>query len=152
MQSRIRTIGALAAVSLLVPALGQADRPPGLALTPSVNGSYAFGAVAPCRTATQTFTLTNSGGSASAALSFELTGSTAFTITADSCTPGSLGPGKACSVTVVYTPSGAGQSDAATLTTDGKKDAAAASLALTGNGGGHRPGHWGHTPLVARGG
>src|SRR6266542_3552007 len=147
MQRLNRTIGALAAaVALLMPAAGQAEGEPALAFTPSTNGAYDYGTVVVCQTASQTFTLTNSGGSATAALTVALTGSAAFTKTADACTATSLGPGKSCSVTVVYSPTAAGQSDTATLTASGRKAAATTSLTLTGTGSGPRHIYWGHSP------
>src|SRR5881397_48266 len=111
MKRLIQTVGALAAVALLVPAAGQAGGAPALGFTPSTNGAYDYGTVVVCQTASRTFTLTNSGGSATAALTVALTGSAAFTKTADACTATSLGPGKSCSVTVTYSPAAAGQSD-----------------------------------------
>ena len=147
---RLVLIGAIVALALLVPAAGRAVQLPVLGFTPSTNGAFDYGTVVVGQTAPQTFTLTNSGGSASASLTIALTGSAAFTKTADTCTPGSLGPGKSCSVTVVYSPTAAGQSDSATLTAKGKKAAAAASLTLTGTGGTLRHIYWGHSPLVPR--
>src|SRR6266545_586956 len=149
MQRLNRTIGALAAaVALLMPAAGQAEGEPSLAFTPSTNGAYDYGTVVVCQTASQTFTLTNSGGSATAALTVALTGSAAFTKTADACTATSLGPGKSCSVTVVYSPTAAGQSDTATLAASGRKAAASTSLTLTGTGGGPLHIYWGHSPFL----
>ncbi len=149
MNRLIRTAGALAAaVLILVPASGQADGGPSLAFTPSTNGAYDFGMVVACQTASQTFTLTNSGGSASAALTVALTGSAAFTKIADSCTEHSLGPGKSCSVTVAYSPTAAGQGDSATLAASGRKAAASTSLSLTGTGAGPLHIYWGHSPLM----
>lgn len=120
----------LAAVVLLVPLAGLAGGAPVLAWSPSSNGSYDYGVVSPGQTASQTFTLTNSGGSATAVLSISLTGSTAFTSTADTCTATSLGPRKSCSVTVRYAPTTGGESDTATLIAASKK--AGASVTLTG--------------------
>src|SRR6266511_2364412 len=151
MQRLVRTVGALAvAVALLVPAAGQADGEPALAFTPSTNGAYDYCTVVVGQTASQTFTLTNSGGSATAALTVALTGSAAFAKTADACTATSLGPGKSCSVTVVYSPTVVGQSDTATLTASGRKAAAATSLTLTGTGSGPRHIYWGHSPLAPK--
>ncbi len=91
--------------------------------------SYDYGTVDPGTTSSQTFTLTNWGGRGSGPVPVTLTGSPAFAITDDGCN-GGLGPGKSCTVTVAYAPTGAGQADAATLLVDGKQ--ATASLALTG--------------------
>jgi hypothetical protein len=87
--------------------------------------------VADGSTTPQTFTLANSGGSASAALTVTITGP-AFTLLADTCTGISLGPRKSCTVTVDYTPDAGGGTDAGTLTAVGVKTAAVASLKLSG--------------------
>ncbi len=134
MKIRIRTITALAmSVSLLAPAAGYAGQEPELAFTPSTNGVYDYGTVDVGQTPSQTFTLTNSGGSASGALTVGLTGSAAFTKTADACTGTSLGPGKSCAVTIVFSPTSAG-SYTATLTATGRKTGVITSLMLTGTG------------------
>ena len=127
---------AAAAAALLVPAAGQAASTPA-ALAWSEGGStltpYSYGTLDAGATASQTFTLTNSGGRASAALTVALTGSSAFSISSDSCTATSLGPAKSCQVTVAYSPSAAGASDGATLTVTGMQ-APATSLNLAGSG------------------
>lgn len=123
-----------AAVALLVSAAGAASASgsPALNWTPATSpGTYSYGSLAAGQTASQVFTLTNSGGSASSALKISLTGSAAFTITADTCTATSLGPKKSCYVTVSYAPATPGQADTATLTAASNK-AATASLTLTG--------------------
>jgi hypothetical protein len=102
-----------------------------LAFSPAANGVHDFG-VDVGRTASQTFTLTNSGRSATGALTIALTGSPAFHTTVDSCTAVSLGPGRSCSVTVGYTATSAGQHDTAMLVATGRKPAARSSLTLTG--------------------
>jgi alpha-tubulin suppressor-like RCC1 family protein len=81
----------------------------------------------------QTFTLTNSGGRATAVLTIALAGA-GFTKTADSCRGTSLGPRKSCSVTVRYSPTGAPAGDRATLTATGRRTGFEASLALDGAG------------------
>jgi hypothetical protein len=83
--------------------------------------SYSFGTVngTAGQTASQTFVLENSGGSATAALTISLTGSPAFTETG-TC-QGSLGPGKSCAVTVTYAPTADPETDQATLTATGQK-------------------------------
>jgi hypothetical protein len=123
-------------LTVLAPTTGQAGGAPALAWSPSTNGSFDYGAVSPGQTASQTFTLTNSGGSASGMLTAALSGSTALTKTADGCTGTSLGPGKSCAVTVQYAPTTAGQTDTGTLAASGKKVAASASITLTGSGAG----------------
>jgi len=124
-------VGPLVAVTLLLAASGaQAARSPALAWSPA---SHDYGTLDAGTTGSQDFTLSNSGGSASGALTIELSGSAAFSITSDGCTDTSLGPAKSCSVTVEYAPTTGGQSDAATLTASGKKPATvAASVTLTG--------------------
>ena len=105
---------------------------PVLAWSPS---SFDFGTLAPgAASAPQAFTLKNTGGSASSALTITVT-SPAFTITADQCTGKSLGPGKSCTVKVTYTaPTTAGQSQA-TLAATSNKPAATARVTLTGMSG-----------------
>jgi hypothetical protein len=116
-------------LGLLVPSAGQAARLPATAFSPS---SYDYGTIDSGTTASKTFTLRNSGGSATGALSVSLMGSSAFSVTADTCTARSLGPRKSCSVTVQYAPTIAGASDSATLRASGKKSAAVATASLTG--------------------
>ena len=132
---RIIVAAVAATVALLVPVAGQAGGAPALAWSPATNGTYDYGAVSPGQTASQTFTLTNSGGSATGMLTVALSGSTAFSITSDVCTGTALGKRKSCAVTVQYAPTTAGQSDTATLTASGKKPPpASASITLTGSG------------------
>jgi Cep192 domain 4 len=128
-------LAALAAV-LLAPAAGQASRSPSLAWSPTTSaGTFDYGAVDVGQTASQDFTLTNSGGSASGALTIALSGSSAFSITSDACTATALGPNKSCALTVEYAPTTAGQTDTATLTATGKKPGTvSASITLTGSG------------------
>ena len=131
MKKRIITV-IVAAAALLAPAAGQAGGAPAIAWSPTTSGgTYNYGAVNVGQTATQTFTLTNSGGRATGTLVVALSGSAAFTITADGCTARSLGPRKSCTVTVQYAPT-VGGSDTATLTATGEH--ASASLTLTGSG------------------
>jgi centrosomal CEP192-like protein/low-density lipoprotein receptor class B len=135
-----RFVGVLLATAVLLVAVpaGQAGSPPALAFTPS---SYHYGTVTVGQTASQTFTLRNNGGTGTGALSVALTGSSAFTKTADTCSATSLGPRKSCSVTVTYTPSTAG-SDSATLSASSKKPAASASVVLSGQGAAARHVYW----------
>lgn len=106
--------------------------PPSLDWTPSTAGGFDFGLLGVGKTATQTFTLTNSGGSASAALTITLSDAPGLSITEDNCSGTSLGPGKSCTVDVEYAPTTSGPSSA-TLNASGKKAAAKADLALTGS-------------------
>ncbi len=119
---------------LLLPTAGQAGGAPAIAWSPS--GTYGYGAVTPGQTASNTFTLKNSGGSATGMLSVSLSGSSAFSITSNACSGTALGKGKSCAVTVQYAPTTAGESDTATLTATGKKPPGRASVTLTGSGGG----------------
>lgn len=123
---------AAATLAMVVAGVGQAGGPPSLAWSPSTGGSFDYGVVAVGHDSSQTFTLTNSGGSASAKLTIALSGSASFTITADNCR--SLGPGKSCSATVSYAPTASAGPETATLSANGKKDSATADLTLTGRG------------------
>jgi len=122
---------ACAAAVLVVAIGGQAGRSPSLAWSPE--GSFGFGLVAVGDTVSQTFTLTNSGGSASAALKIDLSGPASFTISDDGCTGTSLGPNKSCTVDVVYSPTTSGPSFTATLGAQGVKADAHASASLSGS-------------------
>jgi len=82
-----------------------------LTFTPA---SYTAGLIASGTTATQTCTLTNTGGKASGALKVTLPGSGAFTKTAGTCAGRSLGPGTSCSITVRCAPASNGENDTAT--------------------------------------
>ena len=119
----------VAALALLAPAVGQAASRPAIAFNPSSND---YGTIDANTTASQTFTLRNSGGKATSALKVTLTGSSAFLVTADGCTGTSLGPRKSCSVTVQYKPTAVGSTDSATLTASSKKPPPTASALLTG--------------------
>jgi hypothetical protein len=135
MRRFLRAGVAAVAVAATLPAAAAAQavtQAPVLGFTPTANGVHDYGAVDVGQTASQTFTLTNSGGSATGALTIALAGAPAFDKTADSCTETSLGPRKSCSVTVEYAPTSAGQGDTAMLTATGKKPAATSSLTLTG--------------------
>ena len=136
MRGMTRIIGVSAACGALLLALataGQAKRYPSLSWSPSTSGGFDYGLLGVGHTASQTFTLTNSGGSASAALEITLSGPAAFTITEDTCSETSLGPDKSCAVTVEYAPTASGASGPATLNATGKKEAATADLTLAGS-------------------
>jgi Cep192 domain 4 len=119
----------LVVLAVLVPTASGAS-PPSLTSNPA---SWDFGTIDANTTASKTFVFTNGGGTATRSLVAALTGSSAFSITANSCTATSLGPKKSCSITVQYAPTTAGQSDSGTLTLTGKKPPASASVALTGS-------------------
>jgi hypothetical protein len=119
---------------LVVAATGFAGGPPSLGWSPSSGGGFDYGSVQVGKDSSQTFTLENSGGSASAAITATLTGSSSFSITDDSCTGTSNGPGKSCTVTVDYAPTASAGTETATLNAKGRKAAADANITLTGRG------------------
>jgi centrosomal CEP192-like protein len=126
-------VGVLTAVAVLAGAgtAAASPRAASLAFTPA---PYNYGQVPTGKTASRTFTLANTGGTATGKLRVRLTGPTAFTITGDTCRH-TLKPGKTCTVTVRFAPTSAA-SLTATLSAAGKKHGAAATDALTGSGGG----------------
>lgn len=125
-----------AGIVLLAPAaVGAKSSAPSLAWSPTTStGTFDYGTVTAGGTPSQAFALKNSGGVASSALAVSLTGSSAFTVTANACTAVSLGPNKTCGLTVRYSPSAAGATDTAILTATSKKPAASASITLKGAG------------------
>jgi len=134
---RATVAAAAATLALLVPEAAQAGGPPAIAWSPTTSGgTFDHGAIVVGETASQAFTLTNTGGSATARLSISLSGSEAFSITSDACTGTSIGKRKSCAVTVEYAPTTVGQSDTATLSASGKKAAARASITHIGSGAG----------------
>ena len=76
-------------------------RSPVLAFTPA---PYSYGQVTAGQAASQTFTLANTGGQATGALTVTLAGPAAFTATGGTCTGTSLAPGGSCTVTVRFAP------------------------------------------------
>lgn len=129
-------IGAAAVVIGSAAGIASAGSPPAPAWSgPDVSaGSFDYGSVNAGTTVTPptTFTLTNNGGSATAALTVTVTG-TAFALENDHCTGTSLGPRKSCTVQVAYTASTPGGStDTGTLTAKGVKAGATATLELQG--------------------
>ena len=120
-------------VVLLIPAAGLASTAggPALILSPTTStGTYNYGTLDAGQTASQTFTITNSGGTATAALSISLTSSSAITKIGDTCSGVKLKPNTSCNVTIRYAPATAGQNDSATLTAASSKPSATVSLAL----------------------
>jgi hypothetical protein len=108
-----------AAAVLLGPAAGvaRAGTAPVLTWSPTTSvHAYSYRALNPGETASQVFTLTNSGSPASTAVKLTLTGPAAFTLTADYCSGKRLGAGASCTVTVRYTPASYGEIDTALLT------------------------------------
>jgi hypothetical protein len=124
---------AIAAVAVGAATAAAASTGPVLSWAPATAGVYSYGTPPGGQAVAETFTLTNSGGSASSALTVTLAGSAAFTKTADTCTGTSLGPRKTCTVAVTYTaPQVPGQASQATLTATSNKSAGTANLALNG--------------------
>ena len=129
---RVAAAGAaamLTAAVLVAPGIAAAaSAAPALSFSPA---PFNYGQVTVRQPASQTFSLANSGRSATGRLTVTLTGSAAFTITGNTCK--SLAPGKTCRVTVRFTPV-TSATVTATLTVAGKKHAAHAVDALTGTG------------------
>jgi uncharacterized protein DUF5050/centrosomal CEP192-like protein len=143
MNGRIRRAGVMAgaAAVLLGSAVGvaSADSVPALSWAPTTSsGADNYGTVTVGQTASQTFTLTSSGGAG--ALTIKVTGSAAFSLATDGCSGTTLNPGTLCRVTVTYAPATGTATDSATLTATATKPAASASLALTGTGAKASPG------------
>jgi len=130
--TRRAAVAAGAAVVVLgagaVPAAA-GPRPAALAFRPA---PFDYGQVAVGQRSARAFTLANTGGRASGAVTVRLSGPRAFRITGDTCR-GSLAPGKACMVRVRFAPARAG-AVAATLRVVSKNGAAVASDALAGTG------------------
>jgi Domain of unknown function (DUF5050)/Abnormal spindle-like microcephaly-assoc'd, ASPM-SPD-2-Hydin len=88
------------------------DNPQLMVVPPTLLGfapsSYDYGQVTIGQTASQAFTLTNSGGQASGPLTVTLEGPAAFTTTSDGCGATSLGPGQSCTVNVRFAPTSPG--------------------------------------------
>jgi hypothetical protein len=133
---RLVSVAFVAMLGLVVgaPMVAQAGSAPVLGWTPQTSSSpstFNFGAVSASGTS-QTFTLKNSGGSATSALKLSpIASSSGFSISSDHCTALSLGPKKTCTVQITYTPTGAA-SDQATLTAMSKKPAATGQIILQG--------------------
>ena len=81
--------------------------------------------------ASQTFTLSNTGGRSSGMITVTLSGSPVFTIIADGCTGKALRANKSCEVTVEYPPIDT-NGDAGMLTATGRRSSA--MMSLNGNG------------------
>jgi hypothetical protein len=103
--------------------------------------SRDFGTLAPGRSATQLFEVSNTGDRATSALSVMLQANGAFGIApgADRCSGLSLGKGRRCTVTVTFAPAQDGNFTG-TLTVSSRTPAGAIAVAtLTGIGDGTRP-------------
>jgi hypothetical protein len=133
---RLVSVAFVAMLGLVVgaPLAAQAGSAPVLGWTPQTSSSpstFNFMAVSASGTS-QTFTLKNSGGSATSALKISLSpSSSGFSIAQNHCTMLSIGPKKTCTVQINYTPTGAA-SDTATLTAMSKKPAATGQIILQG--------------------
>ncbi len=125
----VAAVAALALVGLPTGVASAAAGPAALAFQPA---PYDFGQVSVGERPERTFTLVNTGGRASGALTFRVSGSAAFTIIADTCPP-SLGPGKTCAVSVRFAPTATGTVTAA-LTAANKRQSVIATAPLTGTG------------------
>lgn len=91
---------------------------------------YDFGSVPVGQMPSQTFTLSNTGGTSSGMITVTLSGSPVFTIIADGCTGRALRANKSCTVTVQY-PTINTNGDTGTLAATGKRSSA--SMPLYGN-------------------
>ena len=103
---------------------------PQLAFVPA---PFSYGRVSTGQAAAQEFTLFNSGEAATGPLAVTVSGSAEFTITSDTCTSTSLGPGQRCLVTVRFTPASAAPATA-TLIAASQEPTASATDALSGTG------------------
>lgn len=122
--------GVVVSVALMAAPSWASSASPSLVWSPTTSsGIYNYGTLKAGESKEVTFTLENSGGKASGALTITPPGGSAFTTT-DNCTGKSLGPGKSCAVTVKYAPTASGESDSATLTATGIT--ASASITLEG--------------------
>jgi hypothetical protein len=121
------------ATSIVVAAKPAPPTAASIAWSPATAVAFGFGEVEVGASASQAFTLLNTGGKATRALAISLTGSTDFAITANTCAGTALGPGKACAVTIRYQPTAPG-ADAAELKATGTKPNVSAALALSGTG------------------
>jgi hypothetical protein len=122
----------LAAAALSVGAGAAAAKPGAPALTFSP-APFDYGQVTTGQTASQTFTLANTGTKATGKLRVTLTGSGAFTVTGGTCGAKGLKPGATCTVVVQFAPASTGTATA-TLAAAGKKQAVTAADVLTGTG------------------
>ena len=118
----------LAGVGVLAPS-AQAAGSPFISFSPLLAG---FGQTPAGATTSKTFTLKNSGKASTGALSIALTGTSAFSISADPCAGMSLAAGGSCTVTVAYSPLTSGRIDVAVLTAHNPNFSAVAAAGLGG--------------------
>jgi len=124
---------ATAALAFLGVPVGVASAAAGPAVLAFEPTTHDYGPVPERQYTEQKFTLANTGGRASSRLTVTLSGAAAFTVTQDTCTERSLGPGKTCAVTVRFTPTAVAPVTA-TLTVVATHRADPASAQLTGRG------------------
>ena len=125
-------VAAAAGLALVGLPAGVASAAAGPAVLAFQPAPYDFGQVSVGERPEQTFSLGNTGGRASGALTFRVSGSAAFTIITDTCPP-SLGPGRSCAVSVRFAPTATGTVEA-TLTAANKRQTVTATDPLTGTG------------------
>lgn len=137
MRAAFVVFGSLAIVALTA-APSWAGGAASLGWSPLKPGGNNYGTVEGGSSKSETFTLTNAGGKASASLTVKVTNSkgTSFSITSDGCSGRSLGPRKSCSVTVRFAPATNGESDSATLQATAHQGSA--SIALHGSSAGSK--------------
>ncbi len=123
-RARVAVILVVGALAFILPATARAGDPPAMAFSPT----FWATAVHSGTSTTRDFTLTNSGGNATGALTLTISLSGPFTISVDGCTGVSLGPGKSCKVTVQYAPVTAGITRAELTARSKKYGFSAASL------------------------
>jgi hypothetical protein len=141
------SVAAAAALALIAIPAGSVSAAAGPAVLAFQPAPYDYGQVSMGERPERAFTLVNTGGRASGALTFRVSGSAAFTITADTCPP-SLGPGKACTVSVQFAPTTPGAA-AATLTAANKRQTVTTTDALSGTGRRAAPGDFGDAGSAA---
>jgi hypothetical protein len=105
--------------------------PAALEWSPSNSGSYDYGELVFDQSRSQVFTLTNTGGRMTKAVSVSLSGASDFTITANTCTGMTLAGGGSCTVTVRYDAVAQGE-DSDTLQATTRRSPLSAFLSLSG--------------------
>lgn len=126
---RLLLTGVLVLVALAISATTAfGANEPSMAFNPS---SWDYGVVAPNTTASMSFVLTNRKG-ATGTLTVGLSGSSTFTVTADSCTGTRLAANKSCSITVQFAPTAAGTHETASILAVSNKPLLNASITLVG--------------------
>jgi hypothetical protein len=106
---------------------------PALGIAPSTDGTYDFGPVELGQTATQLFTVSNTGTRSTSKLTLAFVGPQTFLVTDDLCTFASLKPGQSCTFQIGYVPV-APRTDTGTVTVSGHRPNVAVSVGVTGTG------------------